>query len=117
MLLVRQFLIIIFFYALGELVSYLLPFSFPGSIIGMLLLFLSLSLKLLKLEAVKQTSDFFLKYMSLFFIPAGVSMMSSFGMIEEYLLAIVFTLTISTIFMLAFIALIVDFFLKRVEDV
>ena len=117
MLLIKQFAIILFFYALGELISYFLPFTFPGSIIGMVLLFLALSLKLLKIEDIKQVSDFFLKHMSLFFIPAGVSMMSSFELIEAYLVTIVLVLTFSTIFMLAFISLMVDFFVQRVENV
>ena len=93
MLLIKQFTIILFFYALGEFISYVLPFSFPGSIIGMVLLFCALSMKLVKVEAIKKVSDLFLKYMALFFIPAGVSVMSSFGLIEEYFLTIVLVLT------------------------
>ena len=115
--LLKQSLIILFFYALGELVSYFLPFSFPGAILGMILLFISLSLKIVKIEDIKTVSDFFLKYMSLFFIPAGVSVMSSFHLIQEHFVSIAFILVISTIFMLSFISLMVDFFVKRVEDV
>jgi len=117
MLFIKQFSIILFFYVLGEAISYLIPFSFPGSIIGMILLFLALSLKLVKIKDIKIVSDFFLKYMPLFFIPAGVSVMSSFQLIEAYLLPISLVLVISTIFMLTFISLIVDFLVKRVEDV
>ena len=117
MLFIKQFAIILFFYALGEALSFLLPFSFPGSIIGMILLFLALSLKLVNIEDIKIVSDFFLKYMALFFIPAGVSVMSSFHLIEAHLVSISLVLVISTIFMLSFISLMVDFFVARVEDV
>ena len=94
----------------------LLPFSFPGSIIGMVLLFIALLLKWIKIEDIKQVSDFFLKHMALFFIPAGVSVMSSYSLIEAYIIPITLTLVISCIFMLAFISLIVDFLVKRVKD-
>ena len=117
MLFLKQLSIIIFFYALGEGISYLLPFSFPGSIIGMILLFISLSVKLVKVSDIKIASDFFLKYMALFFIPAGVSVMSSFHLIEEHLVSISLVLVISTVFMLSFIALMVDYLIKRVGDV
>lgn len=116
MTLFKEFSIILALYLLGEGISLLLPFVFPGSIIGMGLLFLALSLKLLKLEEIRLVSDFLLKYMPLFFIPAGVSVMSSAPLIEEYLLSIIFTLVLSAVFMLAFIALIVDYLVKKVKD-
>ncbi len=117
MLIIKPFSIIMIFYLLGETLSYIFSFDFPGSIIGMILLFAALNLKIVKIEDVKVVSDFFLKYMPLFFIPAGVSIMSSFGLIEEHLISIVLVIVISTVLMLAFISLLVDFFVKKVEDV
>jgi len=112
----KQLSIIFAFYLTGEGVSLLLPFTFPGSVIGMLLLFLALSRKWLSLEDIAHISDFLLKHMALFFIPAGVSVMNSFSLIEAYLFPITATLLISTVFMLAFIALLVDFLVKRVKN-
>jgi len=117
LLYIKQFSIILFFFLLGEAIAYLLPFSFPGAILGMILLFIALSLKLVKTSDIKIVSDFFLKYMALFFIPAGVSIMSSYELIEQYLLSISVLLVLSTIFMLGFISLIVDYLIKRVGDV
>lgn len=117
MLILKQFGIIIIFYLLGEAISYLLDFSIPGSIIGMVLLFTALSLKLVKIKDINIVAHFFLKYMALFFIPAGVSVMRSFELIEDQLITIIFVLMISTVLMLAFISLIVDFFVKKIEDV
>ncbi|HIC44338.1 MAG TPA: CidA/LrgA family protein [Sulfurimonas sp.] len=117
MLYLKQFSIILFFYLLGEGISYILPFEFPGSILGMIVLFLALSLNIVKPSDIKIVSDFFLKYMALFFIPAGVSLMSSYHLIEDYLLLISIILVISTVFMLSFISLLVDYFVKKAEDV
>lgn len=116
MLIFKELSIIFAIYLFGEGVSLILPFNFPGSIIGMFLLFTALSFKWLKLEDIKRVSDFLLKHMALFFIPAGVSVMSSFSLIEEYIIPISLTLIFSTIFMLAFIAMAVDFLVKRVKD-
>jgi holin-like protein len=116
MMIFKQLSIIFSIYLLGEAIAMLLPFSFPGSIIGMMLLFTALLLQWVKIEDIKQISDFFLKYMALFFIPAGVSVMSSFSLIEAYILPISLTLILSCVFMLAFIALSVDYLVKRVKD-
>ena len=112
----KELSIIFALYLLGEGISLLLPFALPGSIIGMFFLFLALSLKWLRLEDIKVVSDFLLKHMALFFIPAGVSVMNSFDLIEGLIIPITLTLVISTVFMLAFISLIVDFLVKRVKD-
>ncbi len=116
MMIFKQLSIIFSIYLLGEAVAIVLPFSFPGSIIGMLLLFIALLLKWIKIGDIKQVSDFFLKHMALFFIPAGVSVMSSYSLIEVYIIPISLTLILSCIFMLAFIALSVDYLVKRVKD-
>jgi holin-like protein len=93
----------------------LLPFSFPGSIIGMLLLFLALSLKLVSLSQVKPLTDIFLRYMPLFFIPAGVSVMSAFELINGELPLILLVLITSTLIVLSVTALIADKFIKVLE--
>lgn len=62
---------------LGDAVSYVLPFTFPPQIVALLILFLLLYFKLLKVDDIKEDSDFLLKNMSFLFIPAGV------GIIEE----------------------------------
>lgn len=112
----KEFSIILALYLLGEGISLLLPFSFPGSIIGMFLLFLALFFKLLKIDDIKSVSKFLLKHMALFFIPAGVSMMSSFSLIQEHIVSITLVLILSTLFMLAFISLSVDYLVARIKD-
>ena len=116
MTLFKEFSILIAFYLLGEGISLLLPFSFPGSIIGMGLLFLALLMKIITLKDIGVVSGFLLKYMPLFFIPAGVSVMSSVPLIEDHILTITLTLVLSAVFMLALIALIVDYLVKKVKD-
>ena len=59
-------------------VEKVLPFTFPASVIGMILLFLCLVTGVLKLEHIQEKADFLLSNMSFFFIPAGVSVINYF---------------------------------------
>lgn len=60
---------------LGKMISSILPFSFPGSIIGLLILFLSLQTKIIKLEWLNPIGPIILTYMALFFIPPAVGVL------------------------------------------
>ncbi len=115
MVIFKQLNIIFAFYLTGEGIALLLPFSFPGGLIGLFLLYLTLLLKWLHLEDVKLLSDFFLKYMAFFFIPAGVSIISSYTLIESAIIPIIGVLIISTIITMAITGLVVDYLIKRVE--
>lgn len=68
----------------GEGLSRLLPL--PGSVISMILLFLLLLTKLVKPAHIAEKSDFLLKNMAFFFIPAGVAIMESLGILWENLI-------------------------------
>lgn len=57
-------------------VEWILPFPFPASVIGMLLLLVALLSKLLKVEQIYEMSDFLLKNLPFFFIPASVSIIN-----------------------------------------
>ena len=74
---------ILFFYFTGEFISYFIDGFIPGSVIGMVLLFLALAFKKVKPEKVKRLSTVLTQNMGLFFVPAGVGLMNSFGIISE----------------------------------
>ena len=83
----------------SEIVEALLPFSFPASVIGMILLFVLLALRVLKVEHIREKSDFLLSNMAFFFIPAGVSIINYFDVLAGNvgkLLLICFLTTILT---------------------
>ncbi|MGI5894925.1 MAG: CidA/LrgA family protein [Candidatus Merdivicinus sp.] len=68
---------------IGEGLALLIPL--PASVISMILLFLLLLCKLLKPAHIAEKSDFLLKNMAFFFIPAGVAIMESAGILLENL--------------------------------
>ena len=76
---VKQCTILFGCMALGELLVKITGVSLPGSIVGMLLLAAFLEMGWIKLEWVKQISDFLLSNLGFFFVPPGVALMLNFG--------------------------------------
>lgn len=97
---------ILFFYFTGEFISYFIDGFTPGSVIGMVLLFLALAFKVVKPNKVKKLSTLLTENMGLFFLPAGVGLMNSLGIISQYWVVIVTASVVSTILVIASVALI-----------
>lgn len=104
---------ILLFYFLGELVSKLLHNFIPGSVIGMILLFLSLFLKIIKPDYVKSAATVITKNMAVFFVPAAVGLMAYAGIMSDSFMAIVFAIGISTVLTMIVVAIIQERFEKR----
>ena len=81
----------------SQLIEWALPFAFPASIIGMVVLFLLLLLRVLKVERIREVSDFLLSNMALFFIPASVSIINYFDLLRENLVPLLVICTVSTV--------------------
>ena len=73
----------------SQVVEALLPFAIPASVIGMILLFLLLATGVLRMEHIREKSDFLLSNMAFFFIPAGVSVMNYFDVLKSSLIPLV----------------------------
>lgn len=109
----KAFLILFIFLGLGELISSLIKIPLPGNILGMILIFTALKLKLIKLESVKPAADTLLNYLILFFIPFGVGLMSYFDFIKSYWLILLVAAGVSTLITLYVTALIQQKFEKN----
>ena len=79
---IKQFLVIIAISLVGELLHYLLPLPVPASIYGMVIMFAGLMTGLIKLDAVKDAGKFMIEIMPVMFIPAGVGLMASWGVLK-----------------------------------
>lgn len=94
---ILQLAVLFLFLAIGELVVWLTDIPIPSSIIGMLLLTLSLQLKIIKLRHVAGVADFLVGNLGFFFVPAGVALLEYFDLIKGQWMAIVGASTISTL--------------------
>jgi len=97
---------IFLFLILGEFLKYIFNIPIAGNIIGMILIFSALKLKLIKLESVKPAADKLIQYMVLFFVPYGVGMMVYFDVIKAHWFPILTATVISTIVTLYVTALV-----------
>ena len=95
----KQFLIILAISMIGEILKYLLPLPVPASIYGMLILFVGLMTGIIRLESVREAGKFFIATMPVMFIPAGVGLMSSWGILKPLILpvSIITVVTIVTV--------------------
>ena len=98
---VKQFLIILLISFMGEGLNFLIPAPVPASIYAMVILFVCLCNKIIKLEAVKDAGMFLIEIMPLMFIPAGVGLMKSWGVLKPLIIPVVVITIISLIAVMA----------------
>ena len=111
----NQLGIILGIFAMGEIISSLFSsvIKIPGAIMGMILLFLLLEFKVIKEEKIKDVADFLLNNMAIFFVPAGVSLINSLGLIGDNILVLVLTSTIATIIVMLATGMTVEFMINK----
>ena len=97
---IKGFFFILLFYFLGQLVSLLIHGFIPGSVIGMILLFLALFFKVINPENVRSTA-------------AAVGLMAYIEIVSRNFLAIIVGIAISTILTIVTVALVQERMEKR----
>ena len=110
---IKGLFFIFLFYFLGEAASYLINGFIPGSVLGMVFLFLALFFKLLHPDHVRQTATLITQNMAVFFVPAAVGLMSYYELLSQNLVTIITAITISTIFVIISVALVQEYMEKR----
>lgn len=81
---------------ISEVIAKLLPIDIPPSIIGIVILFTLLELKVLKTEDVEMTGDYLIKIMPILFVPAGVGLIKYLDVLKIVAVPMVFVITLST---------------------
>ncbi len=104
---------ILIFYFLGELFSKIIHNFIPGSVLGMILLFLALFFKLLRPDNVREVATAITKNMAVFFVPAAVGLMVYAGVLAKNLIAIVIAIGGSTVLIMVTVSLIQERFEKH----
>ena len=93
----RQFLIILFFTFIGEVLHQFIPLPIPSSIYGLVLLFIALTHGIFKINEVHDTADFLIDIMPIMFIPAAVGLIQSTTSIKPILIQSIIIMMISTV--------------------
>ncbi|MGN0409962.1 MAG: CidA/LrgA family protein [Candidatus Fimousia sp.] len=97
MKLLLQLLLLFVICQIGKGCAALLPFSFPSSIVSMILLFLLLLVGIIKEAQIEKGCDFLLKHMALFFVPSGVAIMNEYSLLKGKILILLFICVFTTV--------------------
>ena len=98
---ILQFGILFLFVALGEFVVWLTGVPVPSSIIGMILLTLSLQTGIIKPRYVEKLANFLVHNLGFFFVPAGIGLMNCLGIIADQWLPLIGASIVSTVVIIA----------------
>lgn len=97
----KQFFIILLISFLGEVLKQWIPLPIPASIYGMILLFAALEFKVIKVSDVKETSAFLIEIMPVMFIPPGVGLLESWGVLKPIWVEVIIITIVSTVIVMA----------------
>jgi len=98
-----QFLVIITFSLLGEILNWLIPLPIPASIYGIILLFIALELKIVKVRQIKEISSFLILIMPLMFVPPAAGLIDAWDDVKDNWMEYVF-ITVTTTFIVMAVA-------------
>ncbi|MCI3028833.1 CidA/LrgA family protein [Desemzia incerta] len=110
MKIIKQLSLIFLFSLIGEVLSILIAsfIAIPGSVIGLVLLFLALQLNVLKVEQVDEVGTWLTSNMGIFFVPAGVGLMTNFGVLADTWWQLLIIMVVTTILMMIFVGKVVQ---------
>lgn len=107
-----EFLTILTINYVGVLMEKILHFPTPGTINGLILLFLLLTFKIIKLEEIENVGNFFIVNMIITFIPPSVKLIDVMDLLKVDFFKLILVLILTTIITMIVTCLFVDFMLK-----
>lgn len=118
MKIIKQLFWIFLFALLGEGVSVFIArfVAIPGSVIGMVLLFFALHFNWLKLEQVDEVGSWLTDNMAIFFVPAGVGLMTNFDLLADVWLQLLIIMVVTVAIMMVFVGWIVQKVMRNTEE-
>ncbi len=109
----RQLLIITCIAFIGETLNHFIPLPIPGSIYGLLLMFLALYFKIIRIGHVNETARFLLEIMPVLFIPPAANLVSSWDAVKAVLVPGTFISCITTVIGMVVVGLVTQHVIRR----
>ena len=110
-----QLMILFVISLIGEGISSFFHLPIPGSIIGLIILFIALQFKWLRTRHVNMVGNFLLANMTILFLPAAVGIMDRYEVIAPFLGPIVIIIVGAIVLNIVVIALVVNYVKNRYE--
>lgn len=113
MKLLRQLCIVLTICFLGEFISKSFKLPIPGSVLGMIILFICLYTNFIQVDMLEEISAFLLDHLAFFFIPASVGLISCLSILKTNGLIILIISIISTVAVTVVTGFTVQFLKRR----
>ncbi|MCI2056291.1 MAG: CidA/LrgA family protein [Oscillibacter sp.] len=97
MKILKQLGIVFGLYWVSQIIESVLPFTFPASIIGMLILLAALIARVLRPEQLRESADYLVGNLGFFFIPAAVSILNYVDLIRSNAVQLVIVCAVSMV--------------------
>ena len=97
----------------GFYIVEILNLRIPGNVLGMILLFVLLWTRVVRLEWFEGAADFLVRHLSFFFVPISVGLMTLGGLIAENGIQLAVILFLSAIIGMAFTGVTSNVLIKR----
>ncbi|MDG2942833.1 CidA/LrgA family protein [Exercitatus varius] len=107
--LARSLIILYAMLFLGEWITRLIPLGIPGSIIGLLLLFLGLTTRIIKVQWIFFGAGLLIRYMAVLFVPVSVGVMKYSDLLVSQAKALVIPNVVSSLTTLIVVGLVGDY--------
>lgn len=96
----HQVLVIGIILLISKIIESFIPIPMPASVIGLVLMFIALSTGIIKLGEVEGVGSALTNNISFLFVPAGISVINSLGILSKSPILIILLIIISTILLL-----------------
>lgn len=100
MKLLKEIALVLIFALTGDILAKVVDIPIPGSVIGMMLLLIALSVGMIKIQSLEQISEFLLSNLAFFFIPAGVGLINVISTVQTDVIKILAIVILSTSFVM-----------------
>lgn len=92
-----QFTIIGIMCLAGQIIASVLPFPFPASVIGMILLFALMNLNVVKVSYIRETATWLYTNIALYFIPVIVKIILCWDVLKNVFFQVLFICLFTTV--------------------
>ena len=110
---IPQFLYILSFSFIGEVLQAMVPLPIPAAIYGLVLLLIALATGLLKTSQVSDAANWLISTMPILYVPICVKILEYWGIISQNAVAIITITVLSTFLVFAVSGLVTQWLMKR----
>ena len=110
---IPQFLYILSFSFIGEVLQAMVPLPIPAAIYGLVLLLIALATGLLKTSQVEDAANWLISIMPILYVPICVKILEYWGIISQNAVAIITITVVSTFLVFAVSGLVAQWLTKR----